>query len=254
MASKQPSADSADTEAAGLTLLGAVVTLAVPGRMYGSVPKSQSLVQAWIASQGEIPEESLQDKLAAVGTRVPEAPEVVEGEEANGEQETEERVSCGFRLLPVGEVRAVCLRDFMVKAMIGQAASTIGWTKRERGVRGVLREGFQIRPQAIPFERDGRPLEKPDGIEDFVGHVMTPQGRRSILKRCDYVEGVTFSFKMIWVPTRLKTTVLVTIPKLEELLLFAGEFSGIGSQRHFEAGKFQLQSIEAFTPNLRNLG
>lgn len=227
-------------------LLGARVVLAVEGRMYGSVPKSEKLIRTWVESQGgPIPEESVEDKLAAVGTRAPDA--------SDSEEEIEERISCGFRQLPVGEVRAVCLRDFMVKAMIGQAAQTVGWTKKVRGVRGVLREGFQIRPQAIPFLRNGTPLDKPDGEEDFVGHVMTPQGRRSILKRCDYVEDVTFGFNMIWVPTKLSTEFLVTVPKLDELLRFAGAFSGVGSQRHFEAGKFRVESCEAYDPELSEL-
>lgn len=212
-------------------LVAARVKLLFIDRCYGSIPRSQEIIQKWVGSKGEIPEESLNEKLEALGET---------GEEVL------ERVSCGFRTSKIGGKSAIGMRDFQVQALIGYAASSIGWTKQFRGLRPVLREALTIRPRFIPFTNgEGVPIEAPHGYEDFTGHVTTPAGRRSILKRADYVENVVLSFVVTWVPG------ILSVGMLEQILHFGGKFQGLGSQRRFSAGEFQLVTFEKLpTPEL----
>jgi hypothetical protein len=84
-------------------------------------------------------------------------------------------------------------------------------------------------------------MDGPDGQEDFIGHVVTPQGRRSVLKRCDYIERATLEFDIYWVRG------LIPPKEMMEILVFAGMFNGLGSQRRFEAGKFFVSNFESYT-------
>jgi len=206
-------------------------------RIYGSLPRDLDV----LGTLSEIPEtgalatllessteETLKDKAKALNLD-PDAPP----------DEVETGV-CSFRTHEVDGRIVLVLRDFMIKAAIGLAGQTSGMTKKTRGVRPVLREGLQIRPQHIPLLRNDEPIEQPDGQEVFAGHVVTMQGKRSILKKCDYVESPEAHFQCVWIGEKVKGA------DLKELIWFAGEFMGIGSQRRFEAGKYELLSFEEF--------
>ena len=247
-------------------LLGVDVTLQMLGRIYGSLPKDENLLTNWIASKANRTpaeggpvgdEDTLEEKVKTLGLKkekedAPYQEAVEPGEtyvsaDKDGMIEEEERVSCGFRTTVVGNKTSLVIRDFQVKAAIGVAASTMKLTVKTRGLKPNLREGLQIRPQHIPMTRDEKFIEYPDGQEDFIGHVMTPLGRRSILKRCDYVEEPFLKFKIFWVAG------LISPVLLQEILTFAGTFNGLSSQRRFEAGKYKVVSCTPFKAELSQL-
>lgn len=226
-------------------LCRADVVVQLTDRLYGSIPKNINLLTDWITAKAGKPiaeggpvgdEDTLEEKIQSLALQ----PEDERADTTDVEDEAE-RVSCGFRMAadPITHVKFITMRDFQLKAALGVAGQSTKLTTKVRGARPVLREALQIRPQYIPLYRDGALLEKPDGEEDFIGHVTTMRGRRSILKRCDYVERATLRFSIFWVPG------VVTHEHLEQLLVFTGSFLGIGSQRRFEAGKFDLLS---YTP------
>src|SRR5262245_60465407 len=107
--------------------------------------------------------------------------------------------------------------------------------------------GFTILPRIIPMYRTGTGelLKAADGTEPFAGHVGTPKGQRSILKTVELVKNITITFKAIWVKG------FVSPDELEQLLIYSGIFLGIGSQRRFEAGKFEIVSIDQVPPTLK---
>lgn len=244
-------------------LLGIDVTLRFNTRVYGSLPKDAELLSNWLKSRGDMnakevsdtiadsEKENLREKLKSLDLQ--DEDKVTNFEDLSPEEqkmaEEEEKVSCAFRSIEVSPgVRHLMVKDFMVKAMIGVAASTTKMTVTKRGVRGNLREGLQIRPHDIPMSRDGNPVTAPDGQEDFIGHVMTMQGRRSILKRCDFIEpGVDLSFKAYLMSGNIDASAF------KSLLEFSGFFLGLSSQRRFEAGKFNVLKSDQFPVDWQEL-
>jgi len=221
---------SEEEEEKGFTipLMGANFTIEFGGevpRVYGSIPKSEDILRKWVDSKGPIPEESLEEKIEGIG---------IAQEPGDDADEIVESRSCGFRSVTKDGVRVLAMRDFQVKACINHAATALGLTVSHRGLKAILRSSFQIRPQFIPFMRDGKPISIPDGEEDFIGHIVDKAGRRSILKRCDTIEGSQLTFDCLWVGNKL------TAPVLRDIIRYAGQFQGLGSQRRFEAGKFNL--------------
>ena len=251
-------------------LIAAEVVVEFIGRTYGSLPKDENLLTNWLESKQDRKyteggrygdEDTTEEKLKALGLTKSD-PEVkivrdflnsqdkensttstvVDGtSDKDGMLEEEEKVSCAFRSYqdPKTGVIGQVISDFMLKAAIGQVASTMKLTTSVRGTKPNLRDGLQIRPQRIFLTRNNLSIIQPDGVEDFIGHVMTAQGRRSILKRCDYVDKAQLAFKIYWVGG------LIPHETMEKLIKLAGIFNGLGSQRRFEAGKFKILS---YTP------
>lgn len=219
-----------------ITLLKSTAKIQFVDRVYGSVPKDLDVLTAFseLDETGVLKNvlesesgESLEEKTDAIPLNPNPSVE---------EKKLDQITSC-FRRHSVDLLEVLSLRDFMVKATIGMAGQVSGLTVAKRGVRPILRDGLQIRPQNIPFFRCNTDeyLTEPDGYETFVGHVTTMQGKRSIIRRCEYVENVYVEFDLVWVDKGL-----VTAAMLKDLLHFGGKFQGLSSQRRFEAGKFIL--------------
>jgi len=234
-------------------LIAAKVVLRTTEKVYGSMSPDPAIVTRWLESKGEIEEEQLHEKIAAVG-------EVQEEERRTsifravdavlGPNDAIEQIDYDLKEQGVAEdqiTRIPVLRDFMIKSMLRDASTATGLTRARNGVRPNLKVGFTILPRIIPMYRTGTGalLKQADGTEPFAGHVGTPQGQRSILKTVELVKNITITFKALWVKG------YVSHAELEQLLIYSGIFLGIGSQRRFEAGKFEVVKIEQVDPTLK---
>jgi len=217
------------------------VTIMFRDKCFGGQPKSREILEKWIESKGEMPREPMEEKEKVLDL----------------EEETEQ-VWCGFRRNGHG----IYIRDFQIEALLSQCGTTLGITVNTRGSKGIIQHGLHVGPRAIHF------LDKPkaDGFDDIAGHVMTPQGKRSILKRCDFVlhAELTFELKLLkYGPPKLKPAAEAKIPdkpkvrepkergiqnKLSEkdilTMLHLGQENGLGSCRSMGGGKFDVIEFE----------
>ena len=138
------------------------VVLEFSERVYGGLPRDPELIKAWIEAKGEMPLESLEEKLEVVKPDQAELDLILE----------EEKVWKGFRSDDIG----LFLRDFQVEALIKQCGSTLGIFIAQRGSKGISQHGLFIDPKRIRFYEDildvGRCMTSPTGYEDVAGHVM----------------------------------------------------------------------------------
>lgn len=200
------------------------------GRVYGGIPKNREMLEAWVAAKGEHPREPLEEKLKSI--------EIYEqmAKEEDHEHDIEEKIEqayCGFRINEKG----IFLREFMIESLIKVCGTTLGLFTKQRGSKGIAQHGLFIDPKEIHF------LNKtmPDGYEDFAGTVQTMQGKRSVLKRYDYVENgeIEFIIKLLQKQYQTKLT-----EKNLHLLLHLGQENGIGSARTLGGGKFFVTQFE----------
>jgi len=217
------------------------IVIAFRDKCFGGQPKSKEILEKWIEAKGEMPRETMEEK-----------------EKVLDLTEETEQVWCGFR----ANGKGIFLRDFQIEALLSQCATTLGITMATRGSKGIIQHGLHVGPREIHF----KDRKEPDGFDDIAGHVMTPQGKRSILKRCDFVQGaeITFQLKLLkYGPPKLKTDAEAKIPdkptakqpkekgiqtKLSEKdlldMLHLGQENGLGSCRSLGGGKFDVIEFE----------
>lgn len=192
-------------------------------RVYGGIPKSPELIKNWIEAKGEMPRESMEEKLEAMASQ-----DLIE---------EEERAWTGFRSDETG----LYLRDFQIEAMIKQAGTVLGIFVKSRGSKTIAQEGLHVQsPRIYLCDQDSRPIQEPHGSEDVPGHVMTMQGKRSILRRMDYCDPGTivhFSLKMVKGQNKLKVDDL-------KKMVHIGQDLGLGSKRSLSGGKFAVTAFE----------
>ncbi len=186
------------------------VTIMFRDKIFGGQPKSREILEKWIESKGEMPREPMEEKEKVLDL----------------EEETEQ-VWCGFRRNGEG----IYIRDFQVEALLSQCGTTLGITVKTRGSKGIIQHGLHVGPREIHF------LDKheADGYDDIAGHVMTPQGKRSILKRCDYVRHAELSFELKLLEGQKKLTEKDLLK-----MLHLGQENGLGSCRSMGGGKFDV--------------
>lgn len=188
-------------------------------QVIGGIPRSKKLIQLYLKAKFGESTEEFADQLA-------------EEVQANDLEEKQEIMTTGFKR----DEHGLYLSDYQVKAMLKQCASLLKITVTTRGSKQVFAEGLVIRPVRLHVGR-----MEPDGVEEFCGHVMTLQGKRSILRHGEFVRQATLDFE-VWM---LDTKVL-TLSQVEQCLLL-GQEVGLGSCRSFEQGKFDVVKFEAMT-------
>ncbi len=193
------------------------VTVQFREKCYAGQPKSEEVLKKWIESKGEMPLEKLAEKVEVLDL-----------------VEEEELVSCGFRRNDKG----IFLRDFQIEALLKQCGTTLGIFVASRGSKGIAQHGLFVTPRELHFEDK----TKEDGTETIAGHVMTAQGKRSILKQVEYVTGAALIFTLRLLKDQKKLT--------EESLLkmlHLGQNNGIGSCRSLGGGKFDVIDFRQIT-------
>lgn len=192
------------------------VTLYFRDRLYGGLPRSTKVLNSYLEAKFGVLPDDFADRLAS---------EVASQDFA----EKEELATTGFKR----DEHGLYLSDYQIKAMLKQCATLLKITTAVRGSRQVFHEGLVIRPVKLYLGR-----QEPDGVEEFCGHVMTMQGKRSVLRQGEYVERVSMEME-VWV----LDTKVVSIDHLRQCFEL-GQEVGLGSYRSFEKGKFDVVTFE----------
>lgn len=218
------------------------VTLKFRDRVYGGLPSTQEEAEAYVLAKFKSDDASkvLEDHPSQLPTsEVEDSGEVVKEKEYS---------STVFKRTEKG----LFLGDYLIKGGLKHYASLLRLTIKKRGssgnagfkdtvkealfVKGTLDDGQTLTGKRIYFQ----PLRiEADGLEQFTGNVGTQQGERSILKYSEYVEKALITFQ-IWVAAaRMTKKTEFTAEDLVTMLLL-GQEVGFGSNRTFEAGKYEL--------------
>lgn len=229
------------------------VTLQFRNKLYGGLPKSKELVENYIKAKF--------------------GPEVVQDEETvpyitrdlELTEETE-KVTTGFKKDEIG----IYLGSYIIKAALKEYASVLKLTTKKvsAGVKQTTQHGMFVKgllpvvdsviPDAtlptglaeLPLELTGeniyaQPLRKePDGMDDFAGRVNTPQGARSILKSSEFLFQPTFQFQLWLLEVRMGNTEKSFTQDDVRMMFELGQEAGIGSNRTFESGKYDVEGME----------
>ena len=231
------------------------VTLQFRNKLYGGLPKSKELVENYIKAKF--------------------GPEVVQDEETvpyitrdlELTEETE-KVTTGFKKDEIG----IYLGSYIIKAALKEYASVLKLTTKKvsAGVKQTTQHGMFVKgllpvvdsvipePTGLPVPDIGnrgleltgeniyaQPLRKePDGMDDFAGRVNTPQGARSILKSSEFLFQPTFQFQLWLLEVRMGNTEKSFTQDDVRMMFELGQEAGIGSNRTFESGKYDVEGME----------
>lgn len=191
------------------------VSLRFRERVYGGIPKTKELIDNYVSSKFGVENLDLAEKLKG---------------EMDIQEETE-KITTGFKRDKRGRPY---LCDYQVKAMLRQAATRLKLTTAtgKKGLKQDLTDGLFVDRQIVLT------LLTDLQTEDFVGHVTTRQGKRSILKASEYVEKAEIKFMV-----KILRAAVISKENLKDLFLLGQEI-GLGSNRSFENGKFDLLSLK----------
>ena len=211
------------------------VTLQFAARVIGGIPavglegadqdKERNILTCWIKKNLlDATEEDVAEKVEQTL------------EEAYKNQE--EQSSTTFK----ADAEGLYLEGRQVKAMFKEAGGRLGLGKAVAGKRPSLKqdlhEALHVDEDCIRLMRDGGPVLQPDGYEVRPIHVMGPQGPRTSIKRCAYVEGAQVTFTV-----RILNVVTLSEEHLVDILAFAQDL-GLGADRSQGNGKFAVVGFE----------
>ena len=195
------------------------VEMTIRERICGGIPKSKDLIRKWQEACGGTPDQA--EKIIA---------DMEEG------QAIEEKIdSCwtGFKC----DEQGLYIEDRQIKAMIRESASVLGIFVKERGSKQIQQHGLFIRPPRVHLG-----MKEPSGYEEAVCHITGPTGKRSALKRFDYAEKCSLSFR-IDLLKRWDDKQMLTVDLLH-LILTHCQDDGLGSNRSQGYGTFDLVKFE----------
>jgi hypothetical protein len=181
-------------------------------RIYGGLPRHEDVIDAFTTAK-------IKDNEKARGV----AEQLKEDIEPLDQEEELSKMWCGFRSF---NGSGIFLADYQIKAMLRESAKTLGFLIKS--FRQTFQHGLFIKPTDI------RLSDKPDGYEDFFGHVMGPRGDRSILKRADYSEKRIIKYEA-WIVDNGT----ISDDKFKKMVELSQEI-GLGSMRSFQKGKLNL--------------
>jgi hypothetical protein len=191
------------------------VELTLIDKLYGGVPKNPDLIANWIKSQNKnLDEEAVKVYAAKEGETLPITEE---------DAPRDERMWTGFRQAS----GKLFIPSQYIKAMLKEARSMMP----EKISRQGMQHGLFVKPDIIYV---GNAAE---GYDEFVGHVMTMMGPRSILKRMDYINKPTIKVQIWVVGNKISRDEIAR-------MLAVGQEIGLGASRSQGFGKFTVTKFE----------
>jgi hypothetical protein len=203
------------------------VALKFRERLYGGLPKMEEMIEGYV-EKGLGATSDLSEKLK----------KEIDILKENGEkgEELKEAIASKIEQSWTGfkkNGKGCYLSDYQFRAMLREAAQRLDMFVKTRGTRQVFQHDIVIKPNQVVLKPE------PDGYEEFCGHIIDQSGPRSILKRCDYVDQAEVSFD-IWI---LKHSDMKLTPVMLKKCFMLGQELGMGSNRSFMKGKFDLVSF-----------
>lgn len=179
-----------------------------------------------------------------------------------------EESTCKFRRDLKGN-GLLYMHVYQANAMLAQSASVLELTVNKRGSKQTFAEGMTLKgvmPHyddediadltdyekehlADPGEVTGTKIffgdtirPSADGVQDFLGNVSGPAGRRSVVKACEFVEEATVEFQVWILRNRMSDREgnnKVTLADFRRVLEH-GQENGLGSNRKLYGGQFDV--------------
>jgi len=172
-----------------------------------------------------------------------------DGDEDEAQREAEEtlnnidaEVAEQVNIFRRNETAQLCIAGYQIKAMIREAGSMLGMTKKRKGrasFRQTLQHGLFVKPELIGLRRMNgtgqlEPIDDADGTQEDVGAVFDRAGQRSIITANEFVDSAQCAFSV-----RVVDNGAITDKEMKQLFGLAREI-GIGSKRSRDCGKFQI--------------
>lgn len=203
------------------------ITAQVRERLDGGVPRDPELIKQWVAAKTGFADEQTQKQIEE------HMPDIVAATEGAADA-----MWCGFKKDATGQY----IETRQVKAMLRECAVVLGITKAKRGSRQIIQHGFEVKG-AEGGSKIYLDVKNPGTSEGPI-HVMTPQGPRSALKRCDYIgAGSTLEFEVWILKTHAAETRHLGEKELRQLFALAQE-DGLGANRSQGSGKFNVTAFD----------
>ena len=166
--------------------------------------------------------------------------------------EEKERSMTGFKR----DERGIYIGGYQIKAMLSQSASLQELTTKKRGSKNTLREGMVVvglddedtytgsKLYVLPYKQEA------DGISSRTGHVSGPSGSRSIVSVSEYVVDATLKFELRLLSNRMieKRDGKKFSPHDLKLCLAHGRHLGLGGERKYQTGCFEVVKFEVCEP------
>lgn len=192
-----------------------IVKIKLGNKLYGGKPKNKELIKNWLKARGR------------ANTLNKEIEEIDLIEE-------EKKAWTGFKI----DDRGVYIDSYQIKGLIKEVCKVLRLYVKNKGLKTLIESGFFVYPAKIYLMRDGDIIKQVDGYDEDTAVVNGMAGKRSILKRADYVLEPEIIFEIHYFNTGILTE------KILYLILEAGEKVGLGTNRHLGAGQFDIIEIK----------
>ena len=162
----------------------------------------------------------------------------------------------------------IYMHVYQTNSMLSQSASVLEITVNKRGSKQTFAEGMTLKgvmpgwteselPDGIDPDKLAQPgsmtgtriffapvKAKSDGIQEFLGNISGPTGRRSVVKACEYIEESEIYFQAWILRNRMSDregNTKITLTDFRRVLQH-GQENGLGSNRKLYGGKFDVIS------------
>lgn len=209
-------------------------------RVMGGVPKNKKIIEDWLNARRMKDAKFEKQKEAGVGHKsLEEIAKEVGGTAEDLILSKEESTWVGFLHDDVG----IFAREHQIKGHLKDCANQIKKLKGQavtalrdkiaNKVYLVDEKNYFMKTNSHIMEKDSHIIKEPDGSFEHGIRVDTPQGKRSALKKNDYIDGAHLSFTL-----KVFKDGMITIDILRRVLEY-GSVHGIFSERAHGYGKYK---------------
>jgi hypothetical protein len=210
-------------------------------RVDGGIPADSNVIVDWLSANGIQDDEELAAKIAA---------------NTISEEDLDAKLRKVTTTFIQNELGRPCLESRCFKATLLNAANTMGLFGTIPGLRELMRQGSEVRPELIPLAASSAELK----TYTRVVHVISPTGQPlGGFKRVRYLENVLCEFKFLTLDRIAiaqefgtkkdgkvavpRKTAVITKELLKAILIHAGTCIGFGANRSQGVGKAELLEL-----------
>ena len=203
------------------------ITWHIGGKLCGSVPKNQDLMESWLKSRRPTATppnaRSIPDIQAEVAASM-----LIDVENSD---ELERQSWLGFQSQGEGLV----MRGATIRAHFKDCARVVntmyvGKIEKEKTLQWKIVNGLYVQEYWVPIMRGAAPVRVADGYMDKAVHTMTRMGPINALKRIDFVSDVTLTFT-------LRLLCGVRLEDIETIMQYGG-IHGYAGERSDGEGRY----------------
>lgn len=165
-------------------------------RMLGGIPRNLDtalLMAEAHMRKAKAPEEIVTKIKEEVSARMGEAEASYNKEEVDGEDHP---VIDKSWVMFWSDEEGIYVESRTMKSAIRECMSKLGIFQSRFGTKGTHDYGLFVEPARLRFTRNGEVLKVPDGFQDRSITVSTAQGKRTSIKREDYVDQADLKFRI----------------------------------------------------------